>query len=495
MSESCAAIIGWLKTSGSLHIIRWRAAIWLAVAALPPFDAGASDWPRFRGPNGSGVAESAGLPDRAGPEINVIWKTPLPPGHSSPVLSGKHIFITATDQDKLWTLCLSRATGEVLWRRECVRPRSEKLDKRNNAASPSPAADGGNVYIFFPDFGLVSYDAAGNLRWRTPLGPFHNVYGMGASPILAGDLVVLVCDQSSGSFAAGFDARTGKERWRTPRPEALSGHSTPIVYTPPAGGPQVLAPGSFRLDAYDAATGKISWYTHGLASEMKSVPVLDAGTLFINGYNTPENDPGRQVTIPAWEEVLPKHDADHDGKISLAEVPDERTRRYFPFIDLDQDGAMDAREWHLYQSSMAAENGLLALKPGGAGDVTTSALRWKFQRSIPQLPSVLVYRGVVYMINDSGVLTTLDAATGALHKQARLRGVSDNYYASPVAGDGKIFILSHTGVLAILKAGPDQEVLSVSNLDEECFATPAIADGRIYLRTRGTLYCFGKSRE
>jgi outer membrane protein assembly factor BamB len=315
---------------------------------------------------------------------------------------------------------------------------------------------------------------------------------MGASPVAAGATVVLVCDQSAGSFAAGFDARSGAERWRTARPEALSGHSTPILFRPPEGGAQVLAPGSFRMDAYDAATGRVAWYVRGLASEMKSVPVLESGTLYVNGYNTPENDPGRQVAIASWEEVASKHDANHDGRLAPAEAPDERTRRYFPFLDLDQDGYLDAREWRLYQSSMSAENGLLALKPGGEGDVTATAVKWKFHKSIPQLPSVLVYRGIAYLINDAGVLTTLDAASGTLRKQARLRGVSDNYYASPVAGDGKVYIVSHTGAVAILKAGAEQELLSVANLEEECFATPAIEGGRIYLRTRNTLYCFGR---
>ena len=126
-------------------------------------------------------------------------------------------------------LCLDRASGRELWRREAPRTRREKLDRRNGPASPSAAVDAERVVVFFGDFGLVAYDHDGRELWRTPLGPFDNVYGMGASPILAEGLVVLACDQSLGSFVAAFDAETGRERWRASRPEALSGHSTPVA--------------------------------------------------------------------------------------------------------------------------------------------------------------------------------------------------------------------------------------------------------------------------
>ena len=198
----------------------------------------ASDWPRFRGPNGTGVAETSPLPDSIGPSKHVMWKTALPPGHSSPVISGDRIFLTAFEGDKLFTIALDRANGKILWRRESPRDRHEKLDAQNSPASPTPAADGRNVYVFFPDYGLLSYTFDGKERWRTPLGPFDNMYGMGVSPILAGDKVVLICDQQHDSFAAAFSQADGKQLWKTPRPEALSGHSTPIVYRPEGTGDQ-----------------------------------------------------------------------------------------------------------------------------------------------------------------------------------------------------------------------------------------------------------------
>jgi outer membrane protein assembly factor BamB len=452
-----------------------------------------SDWTQFRGPNGSGISETSNLPVEFSAAKNLVWKTALPPGHSSPVLAGDRIFLTAYETDKLLTIALNRASGKVLWKREAPRTRKEKLDNRNSPASPSPVSDGKRVFVSFGDYGLVAYGFDGNELWRTPLGPFNNTYGMGSSPVLVDGKLVLVCDQSIGSYIAAFNQSDGKQVWKTARPEALSGHSTPVVVRDPASGHNlIIAPASFRMDAYDAADGKIVWSVHGLASEMKSVPVVEGDTLYINGYNTPENDPGKQVAIMPFAEALKCCDANKDGKISKDEAPDQRTKTYFPFIDLNQDGMLDEAEWKMYAAVMGAENSLMAVKLGGHGDITRTHVLWKFQKSIPQLPSTVLYRGVIYMINDSGVLSTINPKDGTAFKQARLRGVSDKYYASPVAADGKVYIASNSGVVAVLKAGPDQEILASNNLDETIFATPAIADGRIYVRTVAGLYCFGE---
>jgi outer membrane protein assembly factor BamB len=450
-----------------------------------------TDWDRFRGPNGSGVNEAQGLPVEFGVDKNMRWRVALPPGHSSPILVGDRIFLTAYEGEKLLTFSLERATGKILWRREAPKVRSEKIDKRNSPASPSPATDGKNIYVFFGEYGMVSYGFDGNERWRVPLGPFNNVYGMGASPVVVDDKVVLVCDQSSGSFIVAFNLSDGKERWRTARPEALSGHSTPSILKT-GGKSLIVAPASFRMDVYSADTGESVWFIHGLASEMKSVPVIDGDTIYINGYNTPENDPGKQIAIAPFEEVLKSSDKNGDGKISKDEAPDQRTKTYFPYIDLNGDGVLDAYEWKMYAAIMGATNSLMAVKVGGKGDVSATAVEWRFHKSIPQLPSVVKYRDVIYMINDSGVLTTLDAKTGEVFKQARLRNVSDKYYASPVASDGKIYFASQSGTVAVLKAGGDQEMLAANKIDEDIYATPAIADGRIYVRTVSYLYCFGE---
>jgi len=147
----------------------------------------AEDWPQFRGTGGTGVSASKNLPTHFGPEKNVIWQTALPPGHSSPVLVGNSIFLTAFEGEKLLTFRLDRLSGKILWRREAPRDRTEPRQQTNTPASPTPVTDGKRVYVFFGDFGLLAYDLDGTEAWRLPMGPFNNVNGHGSSPILAGN--------------------------------------------------------------------------------------------------------------------------------------------------------------------------------------------------------------------------------------------------------------------------------------------------------------------
>jgi hypothetical protein len=135
----------------------------------------AADWPGFRGPNGSGVdASSSGLPVEFGPSAGVAWKAAVPFGRSSPIVAGGRVFLTATERDRLVTMCFDARSGHLLWRRELKPERTHKFFRANDPASPTPAADDDSVYVFFPDFGLISYTFSGSERWRHPLGPFDN---------------------------------------------------------------------------------------------------------------------------------------------------------------------------------------------------------------------------------------------------------------------------------------------------------------------------------
>jgi outer membrane protein assembly factor BamB len=451
----------------------------------------AADWSRFRGPNGSGLSDTTGLPAEFGPTQNVVWKVDLPEGFSSPIISGNQIFLTGFRNDALLTFAVDRATGKVLWERRAPRDRKEKLDPRNHPAAASATTDGNSVFVFFGDYGLLAYDMDGLELWRRPLGPFNNIYGMGASPIVVDNVVILACDQSTGSFIAAFDKKDGHERWRTPRPEARSGHSTPIVYTPSRGATQVLLPGSFLLNAYAADTGKRIWWVGGLSFELKSVPVIAGETLYINGFGSGENEPGRRVTVAPSADVFPASDKNNDRKLSPDELPTKHALDVMPFTDLDGDKAISVEEWDYYKAAMDSENGMLAITLGGNGDMTARSVKWAYRRAVPQLPSPLVYRDVLYMVNDGGIVTTLKPETGELIKQGRLKGAIDRYYASPVAADGKIYMASEKGKVSVLKPGGDLEPAVVNDLQDDIYATPALLDGRIYLRTRHTLYCFG----
>ena len=160
-----------------------------------------------------------------------------------------------------------------------------------------------------------------------PLGPFSNIYGMGASPVIVGDLVVLVCDQSLGSFIMAVDKRTGRLRWKVDRPEAKSGHSTPVIWRAPDGKDQIVVPGSFLLTAYDPADGRKIWWVRGLSFEMKSTPVIGGDTIYVNGYGAPVNDPGNKVNVPPAEEVWKSADANGDKRLSRRRIPQIHGRR------------------------------------------------------------------------------------------------------------------------------------------------------------------------
>ena len=459
------------------------------------------EWSQFRGPNGTGVSETKNLPTEFGPNKNVVWKAALPPGHSSPVLTRDRIFVTAHEKETLLVISLDRQTGKVLWRREVPRSRTGRLQNVNGPASPSPVTDGKNVYVFFQDFGMVSFDPDGKERWKLPLGPFNMFYGFGASPILVDDKVILPVDQDDPvSYLIAVDKNTGRVRWKVERPVVISGYSTPIVYQPPRGPKQVIIPESFQLSAYSVADGKRVWWVRGLACEMKSIASHDSEYLYINGWGFPQNQPGQQIKTIPFEEALTKYDKDKDRMITKAEVPADAPRGSMDWIltvayeafDMDRNEKLDSRDWEVFRAMLASENGLLAIKMGGEGDQTANAIRWRYQKPVPQVPSTLLYHGVLYMINDSGILLSFDPANGNVLKQGRLHGAIDKYFSSPVAADDKVFLIGQGGQVSVVKATGDWEVLAVNELDDECYATPAIADGRIYIRTRSALYAFGK---
>jgi outer membrane protein assembly factor BamB len=481
------------------------------VASFSLSTAFAEDWSQFRGPNGTGVSETTGIPTEFGPGKNVIWKTALPPGHSSPVLTKNRIFITAYSSDsahiketeqkknyKLLVICLDRQTGKLLWQREVPRTLEGRLQNVNGPASPSPVTDGTNVYVFFQEFGLISFNADGKERWRLPLGPFNMFYGFGASPILVDDKVVLPVDQDyPASYLIAVDKNSGRVRWKVDRPVVISGYSTPIIYQPSQGPKQIIVPESFQLSAYSAEDGKRVWWVRGLACEMKSIASHDSEYLYINGWGFPQNQPGQQVKTIPLEEAWTRYDKNGDKLIAKSEISgneqmDKMLSAAFEAFDMNRDEKLNDKDWEVFRAMMASENGLLAIKMGGQNDQTATAIRWRYQKPVPQVPSTLLFKNVLYMINDSGILLSFDPATGNVLKQGRLHGAIDKYFSSPVAADDKVFLIGQGGQVSVLKAAGEWQVLTVNELDDECFATPAIADGRIYIRTRSALYCFGK---
>ncbi len=207
------------------------------------------------------------------------------------------------------------------------------------------------------------------------------------------------------------------------------------------------------------------------------------------------SDTGQQEDIPAYSEVLKQYDANGDAKLAKAEVTDPKLSKAFSEGDLDRDGVLGERDWRMFQGRRAALNAVTAIRLGGRGDITEKSILWRYLKSLPNVPSPLLYRNVIYLMKEGGILTSLDAATGNVIKQGRLPGALDQYFASPVAADGKVYLTSEAGNITVLKAGGKWEPLALNGMDDECHATPAIVDGKLYVRTKSALYCFGSNQE
>ena len=468
-------------------MMNYRSAICVwAVLGLIASGRADAQWTQFRGPNGSGVDSAAGYPVEFSPTKNVAWKAAVPYGQSSPVVAGGHVYLTAGESNKLVTICLNARTGRELWRREIPRQRTTKIYSANDPASPTPAADESGVIVFFPDFGLAAYTPEGKERWTLPLGPFKNFYGMAASPIVAGDMLVLVCDQQSGSFILAVDRKTGRQRWKTERAGATVGWATPMVFRPSAGTAQLIVLGTTRLDSYALETGEPRWWMPLASMGGLGTPVVSGDTLMVSTLAA--NEPW----MPTFESTLQTYDKDKDGRLSQQEFSaDKELGEHFGWIDANSDNFVTAAEWNDARSTGIGEYGAVALRPANLrGKVEPAAALWRFKKNLPFIPAPLVYQGVFYMVKDGGIITSLDPATGKTLKEGRTRDALGEYYASPIAADNKVYLASGEGKISVLKSGGDWQLLGVNDMGEEVHATPALSEGRIYVRTRSAIYCF-----
>jgi outer membrane protein assembly factor BamB len=455
----------------------------------------AADWPQYRGPNAIGVTNDRNLPVEMGPGKNVVWQTAVPPGHSSPILAGPRIFLTAVDLEAIFTIAYDRSTGRELWRREAPRPRKEPFQKTNSAASSTPASDGKIVVSFFGDYGLLAYSVEGKPLWQLPLGPFNNQNGHGSSPVIIDGLVLLICDQDTDSYYLAVDKSTGKIRYKVERPETTRGYATPAVWRPKNGPAELVVPGAYVTTGYELNTGKKLWWAGGMAWQLKGAPVIIGDQMFLNSWES-GGDTETPPPVESWVAVSSKFDRDGDGKLNVEEAAGAgfRNAQAVANYDLNRDNFLDERDWAFLTLHRQAQNSIMAISLGGRGDITKTHIKWRYRKSLPNCASPLFYKGAVWMVKDGGVLTTLDPDSGAVLKQGRIPGALEQYWASPVAADDKVFMISQAGKLSVVKAQAQWEIMQVNNLDDEVFATPALGDNRLYVRTRATLYCFGLSK-
>ena len=470
---------GWLS---------WQTAsrAWAGAESAPACaEKGSEPWSRFRGPEGSGRALGSGYPIRFGPGKNMRWRRPSPMGKSSPVLSARHVFLTSEAGDRLTVIAVDRNDGKTVWERSISRVRNQYRHPLNHAASSSVVTDGENVYGYFGDFGIVSYDAKGRERWKRRIEPPSNLWGDGASPILTAKAVVLPFGGFSGSGLAAFDKANGRKVWEVQGPPFTLNYSTPFQRADSAGRCEIVAAAPNLLAGYDPETGARRWSEKLPTGSLIASPILTDDDAVITMFYLAESQP-------------PFPDQNGDGVVTTADIPvDPKEWQQTRILQLmaaesgNGDGIISRDEWTQFWTAVQGtpvvnSTGIIA---AGSGQSVRGA-RWSHTRGVARVPTPLFHNSIVYYVNNGGILTALGSKSGAMLKVGRLEGALDSYYASPVAADGLIYLTSETGKVVVVRAGADWEMLACNDLDEPCYATPALSGGKIFLRTSQSLACF-----
>jgi outer membrane protein assembly factor BamB len=381
----------------------------------------------------------------------------------------------------------------------------ERMHEINGPASSTPTTDGERVYVYFGSFGLIAYELDGEEAWRREMPLPQNSFGTAASPIVVEDLLILLRDVNGESFLEAIDGESGDVLWHMEREGFGSGWSTPSLWRR-EGTDELLVLGVWWLTAYDLADGSERWSVPGLTDEPIVTPTVGDGLVYVSSYNM--NRGTEVIGLPEFEELLVEHDHDGDGELNRDEAAenasvlsrfdadgegDHPLRIFFRFLDEDQDGSITAAEYPKLASWLGAfehANAVVAVRPGADGK--PAEIAWQQARGVPECPSPLYYEGRLYLIKNGGMMSCLDAGTGEIVYQDRT-GARGPCYASPVAGDGKIYTASARGEVTVVKAGDELEVLARNDLGERIMATPALVDGAVYVRTEKHLFAFGLS--
>ncbi len=422
-------------------------------------------WPSFRGPAASGVADGSPTPVKWNAKTgeNVLWKTPIAGvAVSSPIVWGDRVFVSTAvssdpnvgirtglygdveplnDQSKhTWNvIALDARTGKVLWDRVAHEgiPKTKRHPK-SSQASPTPVTDGRRVIVSFGSEGLYAYDLDGTLLWKRDLGVLNAgwfydpdyEWGIGSSPIVWKNLVIVQCDIQKSSFIAAFDVATGAPVWRTPR-EEIPSWSTPAIFES-EGHAELVTQATTFTRGYDPATGKELWRLAGNSEIAIPTPIVGPGLVIVtNGYRG----------------VQP----------------------------------------------------IFAIKPGATGNITLTGdqtkndfIAWSTKRGGPYIPTPVIYGAHLYVLANNGVLATYDVKTGERVYQERLGGTGGSFSASPVAADGKIYLLSEDGDVFVVKAGPKYELLATNPMGEALMASPAISSGVLFIRGLRDMFAIGQ---
>ncbi|MCB9937581.1 MAG: PQQ-binding-like beta-propeller repeat protein [Planctomycetaceae bacterium] len=486
-------------------------AIAFVLALLSHQSLMADDWPQFRGPNCTGIsATTKSLPAEFSATKNVQWSADVGDGVGGPVVAAGRTFVCGMVGDEAIRLsALDAATGTPLWHRDWPTGKLPEVHKTNSHASTTPAADADRVYFYFSTLGLIALDAkTGAEVWRqklpTPFFVFK--WGPAMSPVLYQDKVLFCQDDDLFPAFYAFDKKTGKELWKDERDDMAVNYSHPVVCETEQGDEIVVA-GTGLLIGYDPDTGKRLWQSRTLLRNIKTTPVSHDGTIYISLQSS--------GIANQWLATADRSETGNsDGKLSKAEmqafvgetkIPEVFYKKTFDRGDANQDGVLEGAELDIaflspdnfagatFEVEDPANEFVLAVRGGGRGDVTDSHLLWKHEtKYTDHIVSPYVRDGRMLLVKGGGITTLFETSKGeSLRDPKRIPNASE-YFASPIYGDGKVFIAGENGFVVVLKDGPDYDVLAKNDMGDSIIGTPAIADGRLFIRTRSRLIVVGQ---
>jgi outer membrane protein assembly factor BamB len=523
MQRGYTEIVELLRAHGAEEVSLPEDQVVLLISQVTNIEPNEPNWPQFRGLNGRGIAETDHIPVDLTQESIILWETPVPSGHSSPVIWGDRIYLTANESAKekeFMTLCINRENGNIMWRQTVQAQTEAERHPMNHPASSTPAVDEKHVYVYFGTYGLICYDHEGNKLWYRIIKTPQNQYGMATSPILYQNMVILVLDDNRGaSRLLAVNQDTGETVWQKPRSLFRAGWSTPMIWRH-GDVEELVVLGSQRLTSYNPSTGEEIWWAGGFSPETVGTPITGSGLLFASATTPGGRGDEKFDTARMWKITLDDFDKNQDKQIQRDEMtetfkipmrPDlprdnpgyglggitvwdkDSLDSLLKYFDKDKNGAISEEEWNKTLAGFIGgmQPTLLAVRLGATKDARESHIAWEIHQGIPEVPSLLYCRGRLYLMRDGGLLTCLEASTGKELFRERI-GAAGQYIASPVAAGDKILFASAPGTVTIIQADDKLKILARKDFGEKIFATPAIVENKIYLRTEKNLYALGK---
>ena len=449
-------------------------------------------WPTFRGPGRAGIAADFVLGDDFDLQRDRLWSRSVDPGHSSPIVAHDAVYVTVARERRVFLAAFDVASGAL--RFEVPGPR---LDRWPEGRAPrevhpselfavsTPAADELGVYVSYPDWGVVAYSFDGVERWSAPFESHDAPYPGTASPVVAEGKLIHLCDHDGASFIAALDVVTGELVWRTERPHAQHGFSSPTV----AQG-CVVVTGARCVDVYELATGELRWRHEGTAWQARATPIVEGGVAFVQSAVESMQELGERVVAEPWDEARRRWDRDADGRLALDELADAAIPGGIDLHDLDRDGHLNSDEWSLVAARTSSVSGLFAFELGGA---EPGRLVWHRRPRIPHYATPLLVGRTLVLFRDGGFVAGLAPETGEERWTTRIEGLRGKAMASPIAAQDGVLLLDTDGGLARVDPA-DGSVRGVWQLGERVHATPAVAHDVLLVRTASKLHAF-RSRE